>query len=667
MPRPQLKGRRRSRFDSPKPEKRGRTGDPKGVESENENTKSGEEATYGMDEETEVLLEALHPDDRRTAEHLLQRIRDGKSVRKYYDEDDIPSNVRVNQRGLIEVFAPIRIRNDANHAPRKSASAWQLLRLLPNPRFKTRNAARQGQTSCEASKSRFLSRSSSSELSSVAGSNIRDFMVEETASPGAKRKAVSSLFVSDSDGEPLAVKKQAVPSNAARRRGSRTIPDEVALWKEVAKTPWATRRLPTPSNAAKEQPSPSNAAGKPGSQVHVEDEENVSRSIREFSQAARGPTTSLFLPEGTPSPPSTSDTVDVGISSPFHPAAKFIPLNSGAYDTSSAPIAQQVFEDYSESRQNIEVDDETTLVGKEAERTLKDLPTDQRSTNLLLSQAEEDNKTLHRDGSRRYGKPSHARPKSGAPAQIEQMPRRKREKGQWIRTDSGKTSIPGLSSHIEASNEEAMSNEKDRGHPRKKIRSSKQILKDFKAQKAQEKKGLFPANRPPPKLFAHPTDMRNRASELTRQERMKFDRTFDSDKMHPLDRHQRVVNKTTWAGRAVPRPMKSLEDRLKAQERNLASEPRSRLTKSNLDDLFGGGDDEILPSTEEGPRAADMARRGGSGERSDVRNGEADKARLPPVTLTMTTATTKPKVKWWESKDMDEFQKIADADPFADF
>lgn len=125
--------------------------------------------------------------------------------------------------------------------------------------------------------------------------------------------------------------------------------------------------------------------------------------------------------------------------------------------------------------------------------------------------------------------------------------------------------------------------------PRRKIKSTEQALREareiVKKRKADRKIAaekdaleatLFPANAPPPKLFAAPSKLREQGlEEIARRERGLVDRTFDPNLTNPIDRHQRTINRTNslrhWESqRSVP----SWEERM-AYLRS-QSPPRSR-------------------------------------------------------------------------------------------
>ena len=91
---------------------------------------------------------------------------------------------------------------------------------------------------------------------------------------------------------------------------------------------------------------------------------------------------------------------------------------------------------------------------------------------------------------------------------------------------------------------------------RKKIKSTEQALREareiLKKREADRKEAaekdafearLFRANAPPPKLFAAPSELREKGlDEIARRERGQVDRTFDPNRTNPIDRHQRIIN-----------------------------------------------------------------------------------------------------------------------------
>lgn len=137
--------------------------------------------------------------------------------------------------------------------------------------------------------------------------------------------------------------------------------------------------------------------------------------------------------------------------------------------------------------------------------------------------------------------------------------------------------------------------------PRRKIKSTEQALREAReilkkrevdrkiaAEKAAEKDALeailFPANAPPPKLFAAPSKLREQGlEEIGRRERGLIDRTFDPNLTTPIDRHQRTINRTDslrhWESqRNVP----SWEERMAYLRKQ--SPPRSRRPTLEADD-----------------------------------------------------------------------------------
>jgi hypothetical protein len=89
------------------------------------------------------------------------------------------------------------------------------------------------------------------------------------------------------------------------------------------------------------------------------------------------------------------------------------------------------------------------------------------------------------------------------------------------------------------------------GKAPKALKSVAKLIKEPKSGRGTKRVAspvLFPASRPPPKLFTHAEELR-KGYEAVAEEKEMVHPTFDPNKTHPIDRHVRSINKTSGSPR----------------------------------------------------------------------------------------------------------------------
>ncbi|KAH0534013.1 hypothetical protein FGG08_007383 [Glutinoglossum americanum] len=211
---------------------------------------------------------------------------------------------------------------------------------------------------------------------------------------------------------------------------------------------------------------------------------------------------------------------------------------------------------------------------------------------------------------------SKGRPQA-APVRRQEQTSAPPQTGAWVRTDKGKISLPGLAEDDEGGviprlrrrlhkpprliqpedgGDESgdNGNEGDSGDDSAKAyaptrhqarsRNAKeplmtvaQMVADFEASKTSGKRKhspvLFPASRPPPKLFM-PTGELRRGYQAVAEEKEKVHPSFDPVKNNPIDKHLRTINRTTGPSKVGKeksllqrvKPLSPIPETLKAPE-----------------------------------------------------------------------------------------------------
>ncbi|KAI9840633.1 MAG: hypothetical protein M1837_001402 [Sclerophora amabilis] len=202
-----------------------------------------------------------------------------------------------------------------------------------------------------------------------------------------------------------------------------------------------------------------------------------------------------------------------------------------------------------------------------------------------------------------------------------------------------------------------------------KVKSSAQVEKEYdeKLKKRESKRNQdhpFPASQPPPKLFALPGELRRkRLRDIAEEDEKKDQRRKDlmkrtQSKARELDRHSRIINKTTgteWKRDPVP---KTVGDRLKSMD-TIPEPERPELTEESLKQMSTQMNDHRIELGQSGASEDDERFRSlfSPSQPDDISQAEPAQE-LPSPQL--------PK-KSWRDEYLPLYAELAEEDPYAKY